>query len=86
MTKKKLWSRTMEILLFTFPLLTVLPVILIIILVVYVKNVIARMEQRSDKRVEIDRQNAEIQQQQMKIMEELNQRISNVEILLKQVE
>jgi len=41
---------------------------------------------RSDKRVEIDRQNAEIQQQQMKIMEELNQRISNVEILLKQVE
>ena len=73
----------MEILLFTFPLLTVLPVILIIILVVYVKNVIARMEQRSDKRVEIDRQNAEIQQQQMKIMEELNQRISNVEILLK---
>jgi len=38
---------------------------------------------RSDKRVEIDRQNAEIQQQQMKIMEELNQRISNVEILLK---
>ncbi len=76
----------MEILLFIFPLLTVLPVILIIILVVYVKNVISRMEKRSDKRLEIDQQNAEIQQQQMKIMEELNQRISNVEILLKQVE
>ena len=67
-------------------LFMVLPIILIIILIVYAKNVISRMEQRSEKRLQIDRQNVEIHQQQMKVLDELNQRIFNVEKLLKQVE
>lgn len=67
-------------------LIMVLPIILIIILIVYAKNVISRMEQRSEKRLQIDRQNSEIHQQQMKVLDELNLQISNVEKLLKQVE
>ena len=67
-------------------LFMVIPIILIIILIVYAKNVISRMEQRSEKRLQIDRQNVEIHQQQMKVLDELNQRIFNVEKLLKQVE
>ena len=44
------------------------------------------MEKRSDERLQIDQQNTAIQQQQMKTLNDLNVRISNVEKILKEVE
>ncbi len=64
----------------------ILPVAFIVFLFVYVKRLIQRMEKRSDERVQIDQQNTAIQQQQMKTLNDLNVRISNVEKILKEVE
>jgi len=64
----------------------ILPIAFIVFLFVYVKRLIQRMEKRSDERLQIDQQNTAIQQQQMKTLNDLNVRISNVEKILKEVE
>lgn len=63
-----------------------LPIAFIVFLFLYVKRLIQRMEKRSDERLQIDQQNTAIQQQQMKTLNDLNVRISNVEKVLKEVE
>ena len=62
----------------------ILPIAFIVFLFVYVKRLIQRMEKRSDERLQIDQQNTAIQQQQMKTLNDLNVRISNVEKILKE--
>ena len=67
-------------------IMLILPVAFFVFLFLYVKRLIQRMEKRSDERLQIDQQNTAIQQQQMKTLNDLNVRISNVEKILKEVE
>ena len=63
-----------------------LPLVFIVLLLLYVKRLIQRMEKRSDERLQIDQQNTELQKQQIKTLNDLNERILNVEKILKDVE
>ena len=63
-----------------------LPIAFIVLLLLYVKRLIQRMEKRSDERLQIDQQNTELQKQQIKTLNDLNERILNVEKILKDVE
>jgi len=44
------------------------------------------MEHRADERLKLDKENTAFQQQQLKRMEELNERMKNIENTLKEVE
>lgn len=59
---------------------------LIISLILYVIRIIRRSEQRADERLRIDKENTAFQKQQMEEVRQLNQRLTDIEDLLKQVE
>ncbi|MFD2043383.1 hypothetical protein ACFSTA_03235 [Ornithinibacillus salinisoli] len=67
-------------------LLSSLPIILIIIGVVFLIRFAKRTEHRADKRLTIDKNHAQFQQEQTQGMKEISQRISRIENLLKEVE
>ena len=52
----------------------------------FVKRLIQRWEKRSDEKLQIEKQNTAIQHQQMKTLNDLNERLLNVEKTLKAVE
>lgn len=64
----------------------VLPVILIIVLIIYVTRIVRRTEQRAEERLRLDKENSALQQQQMQAMTELNNRLTRIENMLKDVE
>ena len=67
-------------------ILVLLPVAFILFLFMFVKRLIQRWEKRSDERLQIEKQNTAIQHQQMKTLNDLNERLLNVEKTLKAVE
>ncbi|PIB61094.1 hypothetical protein [Pseudomonas sp. 2995-1] len=64
-----------------FVLITVL--IVPILVVVVIVKVVRRMDRRADERLKLDKENAALQQQQIK---EINARITNIEKMLKEVD
>lgn len=64
----------------------ILPVIIFIIIIIFVIRIVRRMERRADERLKLDKEIALSQQQQMQAINELNQRLTNIEKLLKEVE
>jgi Na+-transporting methylmalonyl-CoA/oxaloacetate decarboxylase gamma subunit len=73
-----------------FPLfslgMAVLPLILVILVLIFVIRIVKRMERRADQRLNLDKENAVFQQQQLKTINELNNRLTNIENMLKEVE
>lgn len=67
-------------------ILPLLPFIVIIIITIFVVRVIRRMEHRAEERLLLDKENMVFHQEQMKAMNELNQRLTNIETLLKDVD
>lgn len=67
-------------------IMAVLPIILIIGVIIYVTRIVRRSEQRADERLKLDKENFNIQQQQIAAMTELNNRLTRIEKMLKEVE
>lgn len=73
-----------------FPLisfgLALLPLIIVILVIIFVIRMVKRMERRADERLKLDKENVAFQQQQLKTISELNNRLTNIENMLKEVE
>jgi sensor domain CHASE-containing protein len=66
--------------------ITFLPLIILIVALIFVVRIIKRMERRTDERLKLDKENAAFQQQQLQTINELNNRLTNIENMLKEVE
>ncbi|WP_141434337.1 hypothetical protein [Bacillus sp. 03113] len=64
----------------------ILPVLLIFFILIYVIRIVRRVERRAEDRLKLDKENATFQQQQMKAINELNNRLTNIENMLKEVD
>lgn len=60
-----------------------LPLIVLVIIFVFVISVIRRMERRAEERLTLDKETAHLQQLQI---QEINNRLTNIENILKQVD
>ncbi|SHF86413.1 hypothetical protein [Ornithinibacillus halophilus] len=69
-----------------FFLITLLPIILLIVGIVYLIRFVKRAEQRADERLQLDKENATFQKEQTKVISELNNRLGSIEKVLKDVE
>jgi sensor domain CHASE-containing protein len=73
-----------------FPLISfgvaLLPLIIGILVIIFVFRMVKRMERRADERLKLDKENVAFQQQQLKTISELNNRLTNIENMLKEVE
>lgn len=67
-------------------MLVFLPIVLIILLIMFCVRAFRRMEARAEERLKLDREIIAFQQQQMKANNELTERLSNIERLLKEVD
>ncbi len=67
-------------------LIPVLFFIFVIAILIYGIRVVRRADLRAEERLRLDRENASFQQQQMKAINELNNRLTNIENMLKEVE
>ncbi|SHF86384.1 hypothetical protein [Ornithinibacillus halophilus] len=67
-------------------ILFLLPIALIIVAIVYGVKILKRAERRADERLKIDKENSNYQKQQLNEINELNNRITTIEKLLKDVE
>lgn len=63
-----------------------LPLIIGILVIVFAIRIVRRMERRADERLKLDKENVAFQQQQLKTISELNNRLTNIENMLKEVE
>lgn len=63
-----------------------LPVALFIVILMYIIRVVRRVENRAEERLKLDKESSAIQQQQMKAINELNVRLTNIETVLKEIE
>lgn len=64
-------------------LVAFLPIIVLIFIIVFVIKVVRRMEHRAEERLKLDKETAQLQQQQI---QEINKRLTNIENILKQVD
>ncbi|WP_407272870.1 hypothetical protein [Radiobacillus sp. PE A8.2] len=62
------------------------PIAIVIFVIIYVSKVVRRTERRAEERLQLDKENAALQQQQMTAISELNQRLQKIENTLKEVE
>ncbi|MFY4774134.1 hypothetical protein [Metabacillus sp. RGM 3146] len=71
-------------------LTTIAPILLFIAVLVFVvlfaTRLTRRMENRAEQRLLIEKENSAFQKQQTEAIQELNRRLTNIEILLKEVE
>jgi len=63
-----------------------LPVVLFIVILMYIIRVVRRVEKRAEERLKLDKESSALQQQQMKAINELNVRLTNIETVLKEIE
>lgn len=63
--------------------ISLIPILIFIIIIVLVIGVVRRMERRADERLKLDKENANLLQQQI---QEINIRLTNIEKTLKQVD
>jgi large-conductance mechanosensitive channel len=66
-----------------FPIISLIPFLLILFIVIFVIGVVRRMERRAEERLKLDKENAALQQQQI---QEINNRLTNIEKILKEVD
>jgi hypothetical protein len=66
-----------------FSLIPLIPVILILCIFIFGIGVVRRMERRAEERLKLDKENAALQQQQI---QEINNRLTNIEKILKEVD
>ncbi|MFD2043382.1 hypothetical protein ACFSTA_03230 [Ornithinibacillus salinisoli] len=69
-----------------FLLLTLAPIVLIVIGFVYLTRMIKRAEKRSEARLKMDNENAKFQEEQIRTINDLNKRLTNIERMLKDVD
>ncbi|QED46672.1 hypothetical protein [Cytobacillus dafuensis] len=63
-----------------------IPLLITILIIIFVIRIVRRMESRADERLKLDKENAVYQQEQMQAIKELNNRLTNIENMLKEVE
>ncbi|MGP1906949.1 hypothetical protein ACTSEZ_02200 [Metabacillus sp. JX24] len=61
-------------------------IIFIILPLIFIIRYFKRMEKRAEERLKLERDHAAFQQKQVKVNEELNQRLTSIEKMLKEVE
>lgn len=66
-----------------FSLIPLIPVVLILCIFIFGIGVVRRMERRAEERLKLDKENAALQQQQI---QEINNRLTNIEKILKDVD
>ncbi|MDP4108075.1 MAG: hypothetical protein Q8935_24435 [Bacillota bacterium] len=66
-----------------FSLIPLIPVLLILCIFIFGIGVVRRMERRAEERLKLDKENAALQQQQI---QEINNRLTNIEKILKEVD
>ncbi|ULT59243.1 hypothetical protein L1999_12240 [Neobacillus drentensis] len=75
---------------FIFPIIGlgsfILPILLVIVLIVYIIRVVRRTERRAEERLKLEQENTHFQQQQLKAINDLSTRLTNIESMLKEVE
>ncbi|MDG5789589.1 hypothetical protein QA612_19195 [Evansella sp. AB-P1] len=64
----------------------IVPIFILIVVSMYIIFIVRRMEKRSERRLELDKDNRAFQQQQINTMEELNTRLKYIENRLKEVD
>jgi len=62
---------------------SLLPLIVLILIFIFVFTVIRRAERRAEEQLKLDKETAQLQQQQI---QEINKRLTNIENILKQVD
>ncbi|TQS74235.1 hypothetical protein DX933_12975 [Ornithinibacillus gellani] len=67
-------------------LIAFMPIILAITAIILVIRFVKRAEARADERLKMDQENASNQQAQLQMMNELGEKITRIERLLKDVE
>ncbi|AQQ52620.1 hypothetical protein [Planococcus lenghuensis] len=72
--------------LITMFLFTLLPLALLVAVIVYVVRLVRRTERRAEERLQLDKENADIQLQQTQMISELNERLTGIEKVLREVE
>lgn len=60
-----------------------MPFLLILIIIIFGISVVRRMDRRAEERLKLEKENAELQQQQF---QEIKDRLSNIEKILKEVD
>lgn len=63
--------------------ISLIPILIFITIIVFVIGIVRRMERRADERLRLDKENANLLQQQI---QEINTRLTNIEKTLKQVD
>jgi large-conductance mechanosensitive channel len=66
-----------------FSFITFIPFLLILFIIIFGIGVVRRMERRAEERLKLDKENAALQQQQI---QEINNRLTNIEKILKEVD
>jgi hypothetical protein len=66
-----------------FSLIPLIPILLILCIFIFGIGVVRRMERRAEERLKLDKENAALQQQQI---QEINNRLTNIEKILKEVD
>lgn len=61
-------------------------IIFIILPLIFIIRYFKRMEKRAEERLILEREHVAFQQKQVKVNEELNQRLTSIEKMLKEVE
>jgi hypothetical protein len=64
-------------------IIPMIPILIFIFIVIFLANVVRRMERRADERLKLDKENTALLQQQIK---EINNRLTNIETVLKEVD
>ncbi|WP_078381099.1 hypothetical protein [Sutcliffiella halmapala] len=67
-------------------LILLVPILFLILIIIFIVRAFRRMEARAEERLKLDRENIAFQQVQIKANNELNERLSNIEKLLKEVD
>jgi len=69
-----------------FVLVLLFWVLLILLPLIFIIRYFKRMEKRAEERLILEREHIAFQQKQVKVNEELNQRLTSIEKILKEVE
>ncbi|MEH7120502.1 hypothetical protein V7128_24235 [Neobacillus vireti] len=64
----------------------ILPLLLFIFIIIFVMKIVRRFERRAEERLKLDKENSSLQEQQIKAINELNERLTKIENLLKEVD
>ncbi|WP_217587305.1 hypothetical protein [Lentibacillus saliphilus] len=67
-------------------LFSLLPVVVIVLVLVYVIRLVRRMERRAEERLQFEKENAAHQEQHIEVIHDVQDRLSNIERILKDVD